>query len=656
MQEAPNTSLEQARAVLRRQWRYPDFRPGQDEVVASVLAGRDVLAILPTGGGKSICYQVPAVLGEGLTLVVSPLVALMQDQVAGLKAHGISAAFINSTLTARAIDQCWTDAEFGRYRLLYIAPERLQSDVFLARAERLKVTLLAVDEAHCVSEWGHHFRPSYLQIAQARAALGDPPTIAVTATATPEVRRDVVEHLSLRDPDVIVKGFDRPNLVWSIFRGENKREKVLDVLRGVSGSGILYATTRREVETWADWLAQQGESVVAYHAGLPAEVRTEAQRAWVEGRVRLVVATNAFGMGIDKPDVRFVIHVSLPASLEAYYQEAGRAGRDGRKAYAVLLFTPSDESTQHILIEGSHPSARSVAEVYDAVCNLGQIPHGDLPEAPVGVNVDAVVQLTGQAAGRVRAAIDLLVRQETWQSVQPRRHQGLIRFLQPADAVRRYAEGLHNESLARFVTALLRIVHADAFSGWWEIDLRLLERRTKLSRERLARGMAFLEEHGLILWRPPEQALRVQFNEARAVRLAVDDLAVQRARRRAETRLRDMLRYARSVTCRRHFLLAYFGEQSAEDCGQCDVCLGRHRTLVITPADEPVMRHILHQIEKDVPRSAWFEAPPAAPHHIDGLVDWLVQEGFVRVEEPLEETFSITEKAATLMQQWKPRA
>ncbi|HMB89704.1 MAG TPA: RecQ family ATP-dependent DNA helicase, partial [Rhodothermales bacterium] len=251
-----NKIFSEAEAILQQYWGHPSFRPGQAEVVAAVLDQRDVLAILPTGGGKSVCYQVPALLHEGLTLVVSPLIALMQDQVAHLKTHGIPAAYINSTLTKREIDQCWTDAEFGRYRLLYVAPERLQNEVFLARADRLKVGLLAVDEAHCISEWGHHFRPSYLEIARARVALGDPPTMAVTATATPEVRRDIVEHLALRDPDVIVRGFDRPNIVWSIFRTEAKREQVQNVLKGVDGSGILYAATRRGVEQWADWLVQ----------------------------------------------------------------------------------------------------------------------------------------------------------------------------------------------------------------------------------------------------------------------------------------------------------------------------------------------------------------------------------------------------------------
>ena len=655
MTSEKNEIFSEAEAVLQRYWGHPSFRPGQVEVVAAVLAQQDVLAILPTGGGKSICYQVPALLHEGLTLVVSPLIALMQDQVAQLKAHGIPAAFINSTLSKREIDQCWTDAEFGRYRLLYVAPERLQNEVFLARADRLKVTLLAVDEAHCISEWGHHFRPSYLEIAQARAALGNPPTIAVTATATPEVRRDIVEHLALRDPEVIVRGFDRPNIVWSIFRTEAKREQVEDVLKGVTGSGILYAATRRGVEQWADWLTQQGESVVAYHGGLKSDAREQAQQAWISGTARIVVATNAFGMGIDKPDVRFVIHVDVPASLEAYYQEAGRAGRDGRTAYAVLLFSPRDEATQRALIEEGHPEAKSVSQVYDAVCNLAQIPHGTLPEAPVTLDLEAIARLTGFAPSRVRTSLELLARQETWTLLPARRHQGLIRFQQPADAVRRYAAGLQNQALAGFVHELLRTVHADAFSEWWEIDLRLVERRTRLPRPRLLRGFDFLQERGLIDWRAPGAAHRVQFLEARTRRIPVDDLAVRRSRRRAESRLADMLRYARSITCRRHFLLAYFGERSPARCGRCDVCLGRHKAIVITPDDEPVMRHILHQIKRNVPRPQWFEDTDHAVRHVDSLIDWLVQEAYLQVEDPLEEVFAITEKATEMMEQWRPR-
>ena len=652
--DAPLPNRAAAEAMLQRHWGHDCFRAGQWEAIEAVLAGQDVLAILPTGGGKSVCYQMPALLRAGLTLVISPLIALMQDQVAGLKARGISAAFINSTLSAREIDQRWTDAEFGRYRLLYVAPERLQTDVFLARAGRLDIRLLAVDEAHCISEWGHHFRPSYLQIAQARAHFGDPPTLAVTATATPEVRRDIGRHLALRGPRVVVKGFDRPNLVWSIFRTENKSAKVLDVVKGVEGGGVVYAATRRATEEWAAWLAGQGETATAYHGGLKSDVRAERQEAWLRGTTRIMVATNAFGMGIDKPDVRFVVHADVPGTLEAYYQEAGRGGRDGRAAYAVLLFQPGDEATQRSLIEEGYPDAQAVRRVYDAVCSLAQVSIGTLPEAPVAIDLDKVARVSGERLGKTKQAIEFLERQGVWQPLPGHRHRAYLRFETSGEAVRRYADQ-QQPALAGFVDALLRTVHADAFSGWWDIDVRMLQRRTGLGRERLQKGMAFLEERGLLHWQPPGTVALVQLTEPRTSRLPVDDRVVRRARRRAEARLEHVLRYARSVTCRRHFLLAYFGEGSPARCGRCDVCLGRHQAVVITPQDEPTMRHVLQQIGEAVPRPEWFkgEAPP--PQRLDGLLAWLLQEGYLHAADPLTEAFQLTPKAEAFMRQWKPR-
>lgn len=646
---------EQARAALRKHWGHDDFRPGQGEAIEAVLAGRDVFAVLPTGGGKSLCYQVPALLREGLTLVVSPLIALMQDQVAGLRARGISAAFINSTLSAREIDQRWTDAEFGKYRLLYLAPERFDTEMFRARGKRLNVSLLAVDEAHCVSEWGHNFRPAYLRLPDVRAFLDDPPILAVTATATPPVRRDILRLLGLRDPAVVIRGFDRPNLVWSLFRTENKREKVLDVIRNVPGSGILYGATRRSVETWAAWLQARGETVGRYHGGLPQAERARTQQAWLEGALRVMVTTNAFGMGIDKPDVRFVVHVEAPSSLEGYYQEAGRAGRDGARAYAVLLFHERDVATQRALIDNAHPTAKEVRAVYDAVCNLNQVAVAALPEAPLTLAFEAVQRLSGLGRAKIATAVELLERQQTWTVLPLRKGQGMIRFLRPADAIRRYAGAQKQRALAAFVDELLRSVNAQAFTEWRPIEVRLLEKRTGLERERLMKGLAFLQERGLLGWRPPGTALLLQLNEHRAQRLPIDDAAVRRARRQAESRLADMLRYARSITCRRHFLLSYFGEPSPEHCGTCDVCLGRHRPKVILPEDEPALRHLLGAVREGQPRAQWLERAPVPDHRLDGLLDWLVREGYLQAPDPLEERFLLTEKGEAYLTRSEPR-
>ena len=636
---------------MHKQWGHAQFRPGQAEAIAAALEGRDALVVLPTGGGKSLCYQIPALLQEGLTLVISPLIALMQDQVAGLRARGVAAAFINSTLPPYEVDQRWTNAEHGQYSVLYVAPERLSSELFQARMERLNVSLLAVDEAHCVSEWGHHFRPEYQSIAGARDTMGAPPILAVTATATPPVRRDIIKLLDLEDPLQIVHGFDRPNLVWSIFREENKRKKVQDVLQQVPGSGLIYASTRKGVERWARRLEQWGESVAHYHGGLRGEERAQAQARWVDSAARVMVATNAFGMGIDKPDVRFVIHVDAPSSVEAYYQEAGRAGRDGERAYAVLLFHPSDLDTQHALIDASHPVAVEVQAVYDAVCNLGQVPVGSQPEAPLAVDLDAVARLTGYPQTKIRTAIELLSRQGAWQTLPQRRRYGLLRFDQTASQVRRYAASTSNAALADFVRTLMRTIHADAFTTWHRIDLRLLARRTELPKDRVRNGLDYLQHQKLLDWRPPGAATYLELAIPRSQKFPVDDRAVRKARKRAESRLNYMLRYARSVTCRRQFLLAYFGEAYTGQCGTCDVCLGRHRPPAITPDDEALLRRILQEAEAGAARADWFEdgAPAPAPR-ISRLLDWLVAEGYLTLADPLREAYALTEKGAHMVE------
>jgi ATP-dependent DNA helicase RecQ len=644
MSDLSSYTIAEAHRALQKRWGYESFRPGQEAILSPLLEGRSVLGVLPTGGGKSLCYQLPAVLAEGVVLVVSPLIALMQDQVEALRAQGVSATFINSTLRGYEVEQRWTNVEHGQYDLVYMAPERLSTDVFAARAGRLDVSLVAVDEAHCVSEWGHHFRPAYLDIPEARAALGDPPVAAVTATATPPVRQDIVELLHIPDAAEIVRGFDRPNIVWSVFRTENKWRRLRAVVEAVDGPGIVYVPTRRAVNRWCGRLTGHGVAATGYHGGLDADEREARQTDWIEEEVRVMVATNAFGMGIDKPNVRFVAHTAPPSSLESYYQEAGRAGRDGERAHAVLLYQAPDAETQAALIEASHPTAAEVQTVYDAVCSVGQVPVGSAPDGPLVATLEAVLKTTGFSRTKVRTAVDLIERQGAWAVVSPRTHFGRLRFTASAREVRGYAASVENKALGRFIRTLLRLVHADAFREWWPLDLRAAEKRTGLERERLQRGLRYLEERGLLQWQGPGGALRVELAHPRASKLPVEDQAVQDARERAERRLDHMLRYARGVTCRRHALLTYFGERTEAQCGHCDVCLGRHQPDAVTPDEEPVLRHILGQAAEETPREQWFDDPPVPPPRIDELVRWLIDEGYLTLEAPLNGTFRLTEK------------
>ncbi len=369
-------ALAPARAHLREVFGYGEFLPGQAEVVASVLSGRDTLAVLPTGGGKSVCYQLPALLLDGLTLVVSPLLALMKDQVDALTRNGVAAAAINSTVPREEQADILRRAAEGDLRLLYVAPERFSDGRFVAALRGIDVALLAIDEAHCISQWGHDFRPSYRDLGAARARLGDPPIVALTATADPLVRDDIVERLGLRDPDVRIAGFDRPNLRFHAIRVRSQKEKtehISELLEALGGeaSAIVYCATRKRVESLAEALQRRRIRCARYHAGMAEEDRVRIQNAFARDSLRVIIATNAFGLGIDKPDVRLVVHHDLPESIEAYYQEAGRAGRDGDPAECVLYYAPRDRGLREFFIELAHPPSETVLEVYRALVRRG---------------------------------------------------------------------------------------------------------------------------------------------------------------------------------------------------------------------------------------------------------------------------------------------
>lgn len=636
--------------ALGQYWGYASFRTGQKEVIEAILDRRDVLAILPTGGGKSLCYQVPAmVLEQGFVMVVTPLVALMKDQVAQLSQRGISAGAMHSGLKHHEIDQMWTDAEFGRFNLLYVSPERLNSELFLARAARLPVKILAIDEAHCISEWGDHFRPAYLTLTEARARLHHPPMLAVTATATPIVRKEIKERLGLHEPYELVQGFDRPNLTWSVFRTDNKQEKVREILQNVNGCGILYAATRNHVEEWADWLHAQGFSTERYHGGMNYEARSTAQNRWVSGQTRLMVATNAFGMGIDKPDVRVVIHADMPATLESYYQEAGRAGRDGRRSYAVLLWHQKDGKIHDRLIEESYPTAQEVRKIYDGICHLGQVPLASLPEDPVLVRMEVLAKYVGLSALKIQNALAVLSRSKVLFTHAAMPFRGQLRIKQPIETLRMYAQKQENKKLGTFILTLLRTVNAEAFSGWYELDLRMMSRKMGLPLDRVEKGLQFLEVRELISWIPSDGALRLQFLEPRTQSVVLDEAQVSGAKKRAKIRLKHMQRYAQGIGCRRHFLLNYFGESTELRCGKCDICMGRHRVKAVTKKDELYLQIMLQRAEEGLPKEKWFEETTIIQDHLDGLLDWLMHEGYLRLKDPLRGFFEVTPKGLKIL-------
>jgi ATP-dependent DNA helicase RecQ len=565
-------TLDDARAALKEHFGYPAFRPGQEAAVSSVLGGKDTLVVLPTGGGKSLCYQVPALMLPKLTVVISPLISLMKDQVDALTARGLPATFVNSTLTSSQVSDRLARAIRGDVKLLYVAPERFD---FGTTAERLRdagVSLLAVDEAHCISEWGHDFRPSYLRIATVRGKLGWPPTVALTATATPHVRTDIVAQLKLESPTTIITGFDRTNLTYHVLPTKSEADKddaIVHLLRTNEGLAVVYASTRKAVERIAMLLDRARIPAAAYHAGLDDNRRREVQDAFMTEKVRAIVATNAFGMGIDKPNVRLVLHYAMPGTLEAYYQEAGRAGRDGKHANCYLLHAFPDRFTHEFFIKGAYPERALVEEVYDVLrrsCDRT----GALDLAPD----DIAARLKTKANGRdVESALRILTQARAYAVTPESGSRVLVRLLAtPARIKRELGE---NDSLELGILRAMWRVAGESLHDGAPIDLDglppgfgggagampLLDRlrdRQFVEWKRIGGGGAALTK--------PAKPLTA---------FSIDWEMIDRRRRADLQKLDAMQQYAYTKGCRRGFTLRYFGDPAARaSCSGCDNCLG----------------------------------------------------------------------------------
>ncbi len=566
--------FQDAERLLKKHWGYDTFRPGQDTVVKSVLKGTDTLVLFPTGGGKSLCYQVPALVMDGLTLVISPLVALMEDQVAQLRRHGISAEFVNSTISRYEVEQRVINARNGMYRLLYVAPERLHTPLFQHELPDLNVDLVAVDEAHCISEWGHEFRPSYRQIRNWIESTGiQPRWMALTATATPRVKEDILESLHFRNPMVVAKTFERSNLKWWVVPTHQKRSKLRQLLSRAEGSGLIYAGTRRDCEQLAESISTGGLKAAAYHAGLAADKRKQVQTDWIHDTTPLVVATNAFGMGIDKPDCRYVIHWSVPGSIEAYYQEAGRAGRDGLPSFPVLLYSQSDLDRLRKQTDQSHPNLDILHKVYSAVCDSFDLALGTKHDTARAVDLDSVFKRSGvplKMITHVLRALDrygvIAMTDDYPPAVGVHFKNGLEHICNPT--------GGRNPAKDSFGDKLGRLFSNDAINDMHFIEMDVVCDRLGLSRNAIIKGLEVFRLDGQLIYEIRDGRPLVELIEPRQPKVPVSRDTVEQYRRHLMVKLDFMEGYALTKQCRSAYLRRYFGETDVpEKCGYCDVCL-----------------------------------------------------------------------------------
>ena len=583
--------------ILKQYWGYDSFRGIQEDIIRSIGEGRDTLGLMPTGGGKSVTFQVPALAREGMCLVITPLIALMKDQVQNLKRRGIKALAVYSGMNRQDIITTLENAIFGNYKFLYISPERLDTEIFRIKLAKMKISLITVDESHCISQWGYDFRPAYLKIAEVRRLLPGVPVLALTATATPEVVKDIQQRLEFREENVFRMSFERTNLAYVVRQTENKAVELLHILQRMEGSAILYVRNRRRTKEVAEWLQQQGITADFYHAGLDDAVKDIRQQRWQKGESRVMVATNAFGMGIDKPDVRLVIHLDLPDSIEAYFQEAGRAGRDGRKAYAIILYAKSDGTTLRKRISDNYPGKDYIRDVYEHLQYYYEMAMGDGRGCVREFDIEDFCRKFKYFPVPVDSALKILTQAGYLEYTDEQDNASRLLFSIGREELYRLHEP--GEEMERLIQTALRS-YTGLFTDYAFISEETLAVRTGLTHRQVYEMLKELSRRRIVSYIPRKKTPYIIYTRERVEsdRLNIPPAVYEERKARCEQRIKAMLEYVTNDTsCRSRMLLHYFGEQNEHDCGQCDTCLRlRHKTTTDRTAAD-LSERILHCLD-----------------------------------------------------------
>lgn len=618
---------------LKKHWGYDSFRPLQEEIITSIIQSKDTLALLPTGGGKSICFQIPALVIGGTCVVISPLIALMNDQVSNLKKKGLSAVAITSSMNSREIDIALDNAALGHVQFLYVSPERIESEVFRQKLSYLPVGLIAVDEAHCISQWGYDFRPSYLKIAELREYFPSVNIIAVTASATDEVVEDIQNKLSFKTKNVFKQSFERKNIRYVVQKEENKFNKALKIIKNIGGSGIIYVRNRKRTEEICKWLIQNNISALFYHAGIQSSERMTIQQKWIDNQSQVIVATNAFGMGIDKPDVRFVIHFDLPESLEAYFQEAGRAGRDEKAAYAVMLWNDADVHSLEEQFIQKTPTIDDIKQSYQAIFNYFQIPVESGEGVSVTFDLDEITRNYNLKPLTLFNSIKCLEKEGYLSYIDNNYEPSKVMVVMNKEDL--YSFQLKYSKYESIIKVLLRS-YGGIFEQYCYVKEKDIAFRSKISENETINQLNILHQHGVISFIPQSTLPKLIFIYNR-INLKFDSLKLIHypvIKEKTLARLKSVTRYVtESNICRSKLLLGYFGESNFTNCGYCDVCVEEHKKYLNN--HEQLIGAILQSITDKpcninelIERFSKFNST-----QVNEVVNYLIDNDFVNIDD-----------------------